>query len=88
MWIKPQILNSQKGKDHRRKEGKLERGGLTWEGLMGIEKIMIADGESPETVVNSCLEAMEGKMRLKRLRTKLIPQVEKKKEEQMSGGEQ
>ena len=37
-------------------------------------------------MVNSCLEELEGRMRLKRM-WKLIPQVGKM-EEEMSGGEQ
>ena len=52
----------------------------------GVEKIVVLDWGRSEMVVNSCLEDLEGRMRLKRM-WKLIPQVGEK-EELMSGGEQ
>ena len=47
--------------------------GLTW-----VEKIMVLDGGRSEMVVNSCLEDLEGRMRLKRM-WKFVPQAGKKR---------
>ena len=51
-----------------------------------VEKIMVWDWGGSEMLVNSCLEDLEGRMRLKRMR-KFVLQLGKKKEKQMSVGE-
>ena len=51
--------------------------------MLGVEEIMSMEGHSGEQV----REALEGRMGLNRLR-KLVRSTGKRKEEQMSGGEQ
>ena len=61
-------------------EGKLKilkEVGLGWMGLKRVEKIMVLDWGQSEMVVNSCLEDVERRKRLKRM-WKLVPQVVKK----------
>ena len=53
---------------------------------MRVEKIMVLDWRLYEMVMNSCLQDLDGRIRLKRM-WKLVPHVGKK-EEQMRGGEQ
>ena len=70
------------------KTGNLDAGVLG-EGLSGGGgggTIMVLKWERSEMVVNSCLEVLEGRMRLKKM-WKLGPH-EGKEEEQMNGGEQ
>ena len=43
-----------------------------------VEKIMVWDWGGSEMLVNSCLEDLEGRMRLKRM-WKLVPQVVKER---------
>ena len=52
--------------------------GMAVGGLMGVKKIMVLDEGLSEMVVNSCLEDLEGRMKLKRM-WKLIPKAGKKK---------
>ena len=47
-------------------------------GLIRVEKIMLLDWGWSEVVVDSCLEDLEGRMRLKKM-WKFIPWVGKKK---------
>ena len=77
--------NSQEGKT-----GNLER----WGGLKGVEKIMVLDGGMVlvgmimgryEMALNSCLEALEGIMRLKRM-WKVVPHAGKKEERKSGEG--
>ena len=64
--------NSQEGKLEIWKEEGLGVGGLT-----RAENIMVLDGGRSEMVLNSCLEDLEGRIRLKGM-WKLVPQVGKR----------
>ena len=55
-----------------------EWSGIGGGALMRVEMIMVLDCGQSEMVLNSCLEYVEGRMKLKRM-WKLIPQVGKKK---------
>ena len=46
---------------------------------MGVENIVVSDGGRLEVMVNSCLEDLEGKVRLKRVR-EFVPKAGKKVE--------
>ena len=55
--------------------------GWGWEGeLTRVEKIIVLDWGRSEVVVNSRLEDLEGRMRLKRI-WKLVPQAGEKRNE-------
>ena len=59
------------------KTGNLEVGMIGRRGCFTrVEKIMVLDWGQSEMVVNSCLEDMEGRMRLRRM-WKLVPRVGK-----------
>ena len=63
--------------NYNKMDGWMEEG-LGWGRgrLTRVENIMVLDWGRSEMVVNSCLEDLEGRMRLKRM-WKLVPQVEK-----------
>ena len=62
----------------RGKTGKV--GGGIWVGLTRVEKIIVLYWGQSEMVGNSCVEDLEERMRLKRIR-KLIPQAGEKRNE-------